>query len=95
MPRLVDYRCVRPGCGHITRDVFYYRPEEIRELHQCEKCGFSGAVRIYRFPKINWGAYVQGVDAERDMAEATDYYEHRLYAEDQTFVGIDPNLKEV
>lgn len=86
------YECKK--CGKREDKVF--RNMDAPRQTKCDCGGMMYKVLCTHF-NMNC-AYVPGVNAEHDMDVANDYYEHRMYSEDEQKQDIKahkPNISEV
>ncbi len=93
---IYPYKC--DYCGHAL-DEWLSSPNP-KPTIACPICKHD-MKRRYAGVRINYNmnsAYVPGVNAEHDIDVANDYYEHRLYSEDQQKQNIaahKPNRTEL
>ena len=89
-----NYYC--KSCRRIYRDQLFNSHSEAPDSLKCD-CG-EKAEKCIPSPRFRVDtAYKPGLWAEDDIGVANDYYEHRLYSEDENKKGVnsEANLKEV
>ncbi len=71
--------------------------KDVTRYRKCDVCG-GPTERIIEAPQINMkSGYAPGMNGDHDMEVASDYYEHRLYSEDEQKKAVShrKNLGEV